>query len=180
VGLGPLFFLKRPPRNGRSGTWREVAVRTGTKAARRADDVLAAVRPLALKVADDCRVVVWDVSWKREAGRDTLVVAVDRRGGIGSDELALVSERLSRALDAADAVPGDERYVLEVTSPGAERKLTTADQFDVCVGRDAHVVTADGRTLDGKIEEVDERSVQIDGTRVLIDDIAKARLVVKF
>jgi ribosome maturation factor RimP len=155
-------------------------VKTETAAGRRAADVLASVRPVAAAVADACGVVLWDISWKREAGRDTLTVACDRRGGIGSDELAKVSERLSRALDDADAIPGNGRYVLEVTSPGAERRLTTAGQFEVCTGREAHVVTADGRALDGKIEEANERSVQIGDTRVLIDDIAKARLVVKF
>ena len=156
------------------------AVKTETRAARRADDVLAAVRPVAERVAEGCGVVLWDISWKREAGRDTLSVACDRRGGIGSDELAKVSERLSRALDDANAVPGDGRYTLEVTSPGAERKLATAGHFDICVGREAHVVTSDGRTVDGKIEECSEVAVQIGGTRILIDDISKARLVVKF
>jgi ribosome maturation factor RimP len=155
-------------------------MRTETKAGRRAADVLDAVRPVAEQVADACEVILWDVSWSRIAGRDTLTVACDRRGGISSDDLAKVAERLSRALDDADAVPGHQRYILEVTSPGAERTLTTAGQFDVCVGREAHVVTSDGRALDGAIEEVSERSVQIAGTRVLLDDIAKARLVVKF
>ncbi len=155
-------------------------MKTETHTGRRAADVLASVRPVAERVADACGVVLWDITWKREAGRDTLTVACDRRGGIGSDELAKVSERLSRALDDADAIPGDGRYVLEVTSPGAERKLATPGQFEICIGRDAHVVTSDGRALDGKIEDANERSVQIGDTRVLIDDIAKARLVVKF
>ena len=153
---------------------------TPTRTTRRAGDVLGAVRPVAEKVADACGVVLWDVTWHREAGRDTLTVACDRRGGIGSDELATVAERLSRALDDADAVPGEQRYVLEVTSPGAERKLTTAGHFEVCIGRDAHVVTKDGRAIDGVVSDVTGRSVQIGATRVLLDDISKARLVVKF
>jgi ribosome maturation factor RimP len=155
-------------------------VTTKTAAGRRAADVLTAVRPIAEQVAGACEVVLWDITWKREAGRDTLRVACDRRGGIGSDELALVAERLSRALDDADAIPGHQRYILEVTSPGAERTLETAGQFEICVGREAHVVTKDGRKIDGSITEVNERSVQIADTRVLLDDISKAQLVVKF
>jgi len=155
-------------------------VRTETKAVRRADDVLAVVRPIAQALADAEGVVLWEITWKREAGRDTLRVACDHRGGIGADELAVVAERLSRALDDANAVPGDGRYILEVTSPGAERRLEGTGQFDVCNGREARVVTKDGRTVEGPITDVTERSVQIGDTRILLDDISKARLVVKF
>jgi len=155
-------------------------VTTETKAGRRSADVVAAVRPIAERIADEQGVVVWDISWKREAGRDTLTIACDRRGGIGADDLAAVAEQLSRALDDADVIPGHQRYVLEVTSPGAERELTTAGQFDVCTGREAHVTTNDGRALDGVIADVDERSVRIGETSVSLDEISKARLVVKF
>lgn len=153
---------------------------TETKAGRRSPDVVAAVRPIAERVADDQRVVLWDITWKREAGRDTLTVACDRRGGIGADDLAVVAERLSRALDDADVIPGHQRYILDVSSPGAERTLTTVEQFAVCTGREAHVTTNDGRTIDGPITDVSEQSVQIGETRVLMGDISKARLVVKF
>jgi ribosome maturation factor RimP len=157
-----------------------VTTETRAQADRRGADVVKTVRPLAEGVARDQGLVLWGVTWKREAGRDTLAVAVDRRGGIGSDELALVSERLSRAIDESEAVPGEKRYILEVTSPGAERKLRTPEEFDVCVGREARVVTNDGRTVEGPIEAVRERSLDVAGTTVQFDDISKARLVVKF
>ncbi len=153
---------------------------TRTQAGRRAAEVVSAVRPLAEGVAEAAGLVLWGVTWKREAGRDTLAVAVDRRGGVVSEELALVSERLSRALDEADAIPGEKRYILEITSPGAERKLRTLEEFDVCAGREAHVVMKDGRKLDGLIGRVQDDSVEIDDQVVRVDDISKARLVVKF
>ena len=155
-----------------------MSTKTGTS--RSPESVLAAARPIAEDVCRRNDLVLWSAGWKREAGRDMLSVACDRRGGVGSDELARVSEELSRALDRSDAVPGDARYVLEVTSPGAERKLETLEQFDICTGRDVHVVTKDGRAVDGKICGVTGHAVDVDGTHVMLDDIAKARLVVKF
>jgi ribosome maturation factor RimP len=153
-------------------------------ARRSAAEIAAAVRPVAERLADEAGLVVWAVTFLRSAGRETLRVAIDRVGGIGSDELATFAERLSRELDRIDPVPGEQAYMLETTSPGAERKLERPDHFRVCVGRRAKVVLKDGRTLEGEIADVSERAVEVatDGdetVRALFDDIAKAQLVVK-
>jgi ribosome maturation factor RimP len=145
--------------------------------------VTAAAKPIAERVAADSGLVLWSVGFLRVAGRETLRVAVDRVGGIGSDELATFADRLSREIDAADVVPGERTYILETTSPGAERKLERPDQFRVCVGRQAKVVMKDGRTLEGEIAGVSERAVEVatgdETARALFDDISDARLVVK-
>ncbi len=154
-----------------------------SRSRRSARDVTTAVRPVAERLAAVHGLVLWDVSFLREAGRDTLRVACDRVGGVGADELAAVAEDLSRELDHSDVVPGDGRYVLEVTSPGAERRLHGAEQFVVCLGRDARIVLRDGRVVEGKIAEASEKVVEIEteegAVRVFLDDISKAQLVVK-
>jgi ribosome maturation factor RimP len=172
VGFGPLLYLE-----GRN----EVATMT---VRRSGAEVTAAVRPVAERIAAESDLVLWGVTFLRVAGRETLRVALDRVGGIGSDELAGFAERFSRELDQADVIPGERSYVLETTSPGAERKLERPDHFRVCVGRRAKVVLKDGRTLEGEIADVSERAVEVsaDGdetVRALFDDIAKAQLVVK-
>ena len=157
---------------------------TATKRpSRRPAAITASVRPLAESVAAGHGLVLWGITFLRDAGRETLRVAVDRPGGVNADELASCAEQLSRELDRSDPVPGDARYVLEVTSPGAERKLEGAEQFRVCLGRVAKVTLSDGRTAEGTISDVTEQAVQIDGedgpVRALFSDIAKAQLVVK-
>ena len=157
--------------------------RPAARLTRRPADIASAVRPVAQRVAEDHGLVLWGVTFLRDAGRETLRVALDRVGGIGSDELALYSEQLSRELDRVDAVPGDSRYVLEVTSPGAERKLENREQFRVCLGRVAKVVLDDGRTVEGPIAAVSENAVEIEGedgaVRALFEGIKSARLVVR-
>ncbi len=138
---------------------------------------------MAERVCETREVVLWDLKFVREAGRETLRVACDRPGGIDADELAGVAEDLSRELDHSDAVPGEKHYVLEVTSPGAERKLEGAEQFRVCIGRRAKVTLSDGRTVVGTITEAGDRSVELDiddvPTRVLIDDVKRAQLIIE-
>ena len=152
-------------------------------AGRRAREIISAVRPVAERLAGTYDLAIWGVSFLREAGRETLRVACDRVGGVSSEDLAAFAEALSRELDREDVVPGDQRYILEVTSPGAERKLESPDHFRICVGRVAKVVLRDGRTVEGEITATTERAVEItsgdSSVRALFDDIARAQLVVK-
>lgn len=154
------------------------------RAQRRSQEVVVAVAPVAEQLAQTYDLVVWDISFRKEAGRETLRVALDRIGGVSSDDLATYSETLSRELDHNDVVGGDQRYVLEVTSPGAERKLESPEQFRICTGRVAKVVLRDGRTFEGEIRGTTEHAVEIgtsdETVRAMFDDISRAHLVVKF
>jgi ribosome maturation factor RimP len=142
------------------------------------------VRPLAERLAAVHGLVLWDIGFTRDAGRETLRVACDRVGGVVTEELAALAEDLSRELDHMDAVPGERRYVLEVTSPGAERRLNSPEQFRVCAGRDARVTLRDGRVVEGRIsdsttDDVIEIGTQDGVTRVFFEDVARAQLVVR-
>jgi ribosome maturation factor RimP len=148
---------------------------------RRPAEITARVGPIAGELAMTHGLVVWSVSFTRTAGRDILRVAADRVGGIVSDELALFAEDLGRSLDHADAVVGSAPYVLEVTSPGAERRLETPEQFRVCRGRVARLKFKDGRpALDGVIADVDSEAVSIEtqegAEHVPLAEIARAQL----
>ncbi len=153
------------------------------RSSRRAGAVVEAVRPLAERLASTLDVSLWDVEFAREAGRETLRVAVDRAGGVDAEELREFSERLSRELDETDAVPGDQRYWLEVTSPGAERKLHHPEQFGICAGRLVRITFRDGREpLVGEIAGADDDAVRViadgDESTVRYDDISQAKLLV--
>lgn len=155
--------------------------RRPTRSSRSRGQVLAAAGPIAEKLATVHGLVLWDVSFVRVAGRDTLRVSCDRVGGVASGELALYAEDLSRELDHADAVPGGAPYTLDVCSPGAERRLEGAEQFRVCRGRLVRVTFTDGRpALDGTIGDLVGDGVEIEtesGTvLVSLDDISRAEL----
>lgn len=155
--------------------------RRPTRSSRSSREVLAAVRPIADRLATVHGLVLWDVSFVRVAGRETLRVSCDRVGGVGSDDLALYTEDLSRELDHTDAVPGDAPYTLDVSSPGAERRLHSPEHFRVCRGRLVHITFGDGRApVDGTIGDLSDGSVEIetaDGTvLVRFTEISRAEL----
>ena len=69
------------------------------------------------------------------AGRRRLLrVYVDADGGVGLDEIALISRELSARLDATGAM-GEAPYTLEVSSPGVDRPLTQPRHWRRATGR---------------------------------------------
>ena len=70
-----------------------------------------------------------------------LVDLPDGPGELGLDALTEVSRAVSASLDEADPVKG--RYTLEVSTPGAERELSTPRHFRRAVGHDVELTVED-------------------------------------
>lgn len=70
--------------------------------------------------------------------RKTLQVMAERPdGGMDVDDCAQLSRRLSEVLEAADPIA--DEYVLEVSSPGIDRPLTAAVDFERFAGHEARI-----------------------------------------
>ena len=98
-----------------------------------------------------------------KAGRRQLVrVIIDRDGGIDLDLVASVSHQVSEILDqpAYETSLGDA-YVLEVTSPGTDRPLTTESHWRRAATRLVIAECVDGTSLTARISSV------VDGVVVL-------------
>jgi ribosome maturation factor RimP len=86
------------------------------------------------------------------AGRWTLRVTIDRpeggpeTGPVSIEDCSRVSRRLDDALEMNQTVP--HRFVLEVSSPGIERRLRTLEHFRKHVGERVFVQTHD--LVDGR------------------------------
>ena len=108
-----------------------------------------------------------------------LVVMADRPGGIDLDALTEATRAISFALDEQDPVPG--HYVLEVSSPGLERRLKTPDHFRRFVGEKLSiklVATAEGpRRLTGRLDEVGAGGIIVDGRTIAFADIDRAQTI---
>lgn len=136
------------------------------------------VSSLVAPIAAELELDVYDVELTGGAVR----ILLQRPGGIGLDEIAEATRRISRALDEADPVGGS--YTLEVSSPGLERNLRTPEHYRVAVGEQVTVKTRPGtegdRRIDGTLAAVDADAVTLalpDGTsrRVPLADVQRAR-----
>ena len=147
---------------------------------------LETIREMSERVATSEGLHLVDVELKGGNSNQLLRVFIDKPGGVSHADCALVSEQLSAMLDVEDIFPG--RYVLEVSSPGLDRKLTRPSDYTYFVGRRARVVLKEAadeqRVLEGRLAGFENGRVRLDlGERGVQDldlnNIRKAQLVVE-
>ncbi len=160
------------------------------------------IRAAAERVARSEGLEVVDVEWK--IGKERFLrVYIDRPwapsqdavawegvGGITHADCQRVSQQLSVILDVEELVPGPG-YILEVSSPGMDRKLVKPSDFERFRGRLAKITTADpvenatffeGRLAglaDGKVR-LELKGKQVRTVELPLEAIRKAQLVVEF
>ena len=118
-------------------------------------------------------------------GKPRLQVMAERRDGkgMGVDDCAGISREISAVLDVED--PFDGVYTLEVSSPGIDRPLVTAQDFERFAGFEVKVET--GRLIGGRKRFRGQLIGFQDGrVRIMVDgatldlpypDIQRAKLV---
>ena len=117
------------------------------------------------------------------AGRKrVLLVAVDRDGGVGIDDITDATRALSEVLDSTE-IMGEQPYTLEVTSRGVDRPLTHPRHWRRNEGRLVRLRFADDdASVDGRIGASDDTGVDIVGrttTRYAYTDITSALVQVE-
>ena len=117
-------------------------------------------------------------------GRDgVLRVFIDRPEGIGLEDCEVVSRQVSALLDVEDPLPG--HYVLEVSSPGLDRRLTKPEHYQRFLGEEVKVklrFPVEGRrNFRGALKAATDENieVEVDGVAhsLQIAMIESARLV---
>jgi ribosome maturation factor RimP len=144
------------------------------------------IREAAERVAKSLGIEVVDVEWKVGKQR-FLRVYIDKPEGVSHKDCEAVSNQLSVILDVEDLVPGPQ-YILEVSSPGLDRKLTKPAEFERFVGRLARISTTEPvenqKFFEGRLAGFADGKVQIEVKgRVIalpMEGIRKANLVVEW
>ena len=114
---------------------------------------------LAEPLAADLGLTLWDVVYQKEGADWILRVTVDKEGGVSIDDCVDLTHALDPVLDEADPIA--QEYLLEVSSPGFERKLTRRQHFEKYLGRPLrvklHKALEDGtKVLEGELVRVEE------------------------
>ncbi len=116
-----------------------------------------------------------------------LRIYIDKSDGILLEDCELVSKQISSLLDVEDPIPG--QFNLEVSSPGMDRPLRKAQDFERFAGDKVKiklsVPTLEGqRNFSGKLIGLQDQDVvlEVDGEthKLPLDSIEKARLVPQF
>ena len=137
---------------------------------------------------------MWDIQSRREATGHVVRVFIDRPGpaatpdeSVSVEDCEQVNRELSTILDVEDPLPF--AYTLEVSSPGLDRPLRGADDYQRFAGRRAKLVMReriDGQGFfKGRLGGVDGGDVLIEAEdgrthRVPIGVITRGHLEVEF
>lgn len=99
------------------------------------EQITEALRPLARAAGLE----IWDV----ERSGATLRVLVDRPGGVDLDSIAELTSAVSAILDQREDLAPAGSYMLEVSSPGLERRLRYPEHFAQYLGEDVAIRTTE-------------------------------------
>jgi ribosome maturation factor RimP len=100
-----------------------------------------------------------DVVIDTRARPPRITVIADGDEPLDLDTVAGLSRSASALLDGLDDTA--DRYVLEVSSPGVDRPLTSAKQFRRARGRKVEIALSDGSQLTGRLGETGDDTVAL-------------------
>jgi len=142
------------------------------------------ITAIAERAAQREGIEVWEVE-VLGAGRGRVVrIYIDKPGGVTHGDCELISQQVGTVLDIEDVVPG-ERYQLEVSSPGIERKLRKTEDFARFAGQRTRLSLREPRNgqrrFDALIQAVEGEEILLEltpgaTTRLRMSDIEKANL----
>ncbi|BAX91878.1 ribosome maturation factor RimP [Mycobacterium shigaense] len=127
-----------------------------------------------------------DVVIDTRARPPRIMVVADGDTALDLDTIATLSRSAATLLDDLNDI--DDRYVLEVSSPGIDRPLTTEKHFRRARGRKVELTLSDGSALTGRIGRTHPGAVSLvvrAGSKLAVraipfDDITKAVVQVEF
>lgn len=90
------------------------------------------VREMAEPLAQQLGLMLWDVQFIKEGAQWYLRLFIDKEEGVGIDDCVDMTHAISPVLDKEDPIP--QEYMLEVSSPGLNRKLTRPEHFEAYIG----------------------------------------------
>ena len=114
------------------------------------------VHAITERVAASLGVEVVELELRGGGKARMLRIFIDKPNGVTHEDCANLSREVSTILDVEDAVPGGS-YVLEVSSPGLDRKLVRPEDFERFQGSLIKLTTKEpvngNRHFEGRLEQ---------------------------
>ncbi|MBT5052488.1 MAG: ribosome maturation factor RimP [Gammaproteobacteria bacterium] len=128
---------------------------------------------------------LWGIEKLQQGRQVVLKIYIESAEGINVDDCARVSRQVSAMLDVEDPIPGE--YMLEVSSPGVERRLFKPEHFNVCKGEKVQITLR--QAFDGRRKfkgllcglEDEEVVIRVDDAQEIVlpmDSIERARVLI--
>lgn len=108
---------------------------------------------------DNEQIFLVDVFVKGNSGNQKIQVFIDGDQYVDIDECSKISRKLTSELEEKDIIEG--RYVVEVSSPGADRPLKMFRQYKKHVGRELEVLTKEKQKYQGTLLMAGDEDIEL-------------------
>ena len=96
------------------------------------------IAELIAPTVEALRLELWGIELQQQGKYSLLRINIENReDGVSIEDCEKVSRQVSALLDVEDPISGE--YTLEVSSPGMDRPLFTAEQFSLYIGETVSV-----------------------------------------
>ena len=123
------------------------------------------VHAIAERVAASSGLEVVEVELRGGGKSRMLRVFLDKPAGVTHEDCAQFSREFGTILDVEDVIPGSS-YVLEVSSPGLDRKLVKAADYERFAGSKVKLMTREpvngNRHFEGRLESFHDGRLTLD------------------
>lgn len=89
------------------------------------------------KIASSEGIDLWDVEYKQELEKMVLRIYIDKPGRVNIDDCASINRQVGAMLEVEDMIK--DKFNLEVSSPGMDRKLVKPEHYETYLGRKVKV-----------------------------------------
>lgn len=158
------------------------------------------IREISERVAQSSGLELVDIELLGGGKSRMLRIYIDKPGGVTHEDCSNFSREAGTILDVEDAVPGGS-YMLEVSSPGLDRKLSRPEDYQRFIGSLVKLTTRNpvngSRHFEGRLKEIQDGRLSLElagrtrskkheevqaGTPVEIElaNVEKANLVPEF
>ena len=106
---------------------------------------------------------VWGLELFGRHSNQTLRIFIDNKDGISVEDCEKVSKHVSKVLDTENDF--SEKYMLEISSPGLDRKFFYKEQYQEFINERIRVTFFDDdnkKTIKGNLKEVDDKSIKLE------------------
>ncbi len=123
------------------------------------------VREVAERVAASSGLEIVEVELRGGGKARMLRIVIDKPAGVTHEDCANLSRDVGTILDVEDAIPGNS-YLLEVSSPGLDRKLFRAADYERFTGSRVKLMTRNpvngNRHFEGRLENFKDGKLTLD------------------
>ncbi len=151
------------------------------------------VRQIAERVTASQGIELVELEFRGGGKARMLRLYIDKPGGVTHEDCAQISREIGTILDVEDAVPGGP-YLLEVSSPGLDRKLVKPSDYERFAGSRVRLLTREAvegsRHVDGRLQGLRDGRVAVEvgggkksparTVEVELGNVEKANLVPEF